>query len=156
MDTHEIKLLREQLQKLSGKDFDLDAWKNHTIIFMERIFGVKSSKISMIRELRYDYSSWNLRDVAGVSKTTDPVKMQAAEILEAAIHELEQLGLPDELKPNEKLLALLHDELTGKQIKEIETILTSNAPDKTGKIKDILEKLDKEELSLILTRLLTS
>ncbi|MBN1820520.1 MAG: hypothetical protein JXR31_06690 [Prolixibacteraceae bacterium] len=156
METNEIKLIKEQLLKLDDKDFNLDAWKKHTIIFLERFFGSNSSKVKLIEDLRYDYSSWNLRDIAGSGKTKDPVKTQAAEILEAIVYELEKLGLPKESKVNDKLLSLLSDELTGKQIKEIEHILEEKTTNKTEKIQDILNNLEKENLSLIVSRLLTS
>jgi len=156
MAEKEIALLREQLAKLDEKKFDLEAWKNHTLILLERIYGANNSRIQMIKNLRYDYSSWNLRDVAGAGKSKDPVRMQATEIMEAMIYELEQLGLPDESKINDTLLALLEDELTGKQLKEIEKILHSDSPGKTEKIQGILDKLEKENLTLIVARLLAS
>jgi len=156
MAENEIVLLKEQLNKLDEKKFDLEAWKNHTLIFLERIFGVNSTKVQMIKDLRYDYSSWNLRDVSGAGKSKDPVRMQAAEILEAVIFELEQLGLPNEARTNEKLLTLLEHELTGKQLKEIEKLLNSKSPNKAEKVQEILDKLKKEDLSLIISRLLTS
>ena len=90
----EIALLQEQINRLKEKKFDLEAWKNHTIIFLERIFGKDNSKVKMIKELGYDYSSWNLRDTAAAGKTRDkdPVLLQAEEILMAAITELKTLG----------------------------------------------------------------
>ncbi len=45
MAEKEIALLREQLAKLDEPKFDFDAWKNHTLIFLERIFGKENSKI---------------------------------------------------------------------------------------------------------------
>ena len=71
MAEKEIALLKEQIIRLDEKKFDLEAWKNHTIIFLERIFGKDSSKIKMIKELHYDYSSWSLRDTAAAGKTKD-------------------------------------------------------------------------------------
>ncbi|HNQ37909.1 MAG TPA: hypothetical protein PKJ58_08115, partial [Prolixibacteraceae bacterium] len=65
MAEKEIALLRDQIGKLSDPRFDLEAWKNQTIIFLERIFGKESSKVKLIRELHYDYSSWSLRDASG-------------------------------------------------------------------------------------------
>ena len=156
MAEKEIALLKGQVLRLDDKKFDLEAWKKHTTIFMERIFGKDSSKLKMIKGLHYDYSSWNLRDVSGAGKAKDPVKMQASEILEAAIMELEQLGLPQEIKTNEKLWGLLNDELTGKQIKEIEQIIKSEKKDKQEKIAELLSGLKSENLVSILTQLLLS
>ncbi len=157
MAEKEIALLKEQIERLGEKKFDLEAWKNHTIIFLERIFGKESSKIKMIKELAYDYSSWNLRDTAAAGKTKDkdPVRMQADEILKATIAELESLGLPKAKQERVKVWELLHDELTGKQVKEIETLLTSENLEKVENISNILENLEKENLASIIAKLLT-
>lgn len=158
MADKEISLLKEQLVKLKDKKFDLEAWKDHTIIYLERIYGANSTKIQMIRDLHYDYSSWHLRDVdvAGAGRSKDPVRTQASEIIEAIIYELEQLGLPKEARINDRLWSLLEDELTGKQIKEVENILNSNPPDKSEKIQEILKTLEKETLASVIVRLLTT
>jgi len=158
MAEKEIALLKEQISRLDAKKFDLEAWKNHTIIFLERIFGKDSSKIKMLKELHYDYSSWSLRDTAasGKTKDKDPVRQQAEEILQAAIIELESLGLPQEKPEKEKIWELLQDELTGKQIKEIETLLASEDAEKVEKISDILKNLDTDNLSNIIAKLLTA
>ncbi|QGY46315.1 hypothetical protein GM418_22410 [Maribellus comscasis] len=158
MAEKEIALLKEQITRLDEKNFDLEAWKNHTLIFLERIFGKDSSKIKMIKDLHYDYSSWSLRDTAAAGKTKDkdPVRMQADEILRATVAELESLGLPENKKEQEKVWELLQDELTGKQVKEIEALQKSEDPEKTEKIAIILEKLEKENLALIIAKLLTT
>lgn len=156
MAEKEISLLKEQLARLDEKKFDLEAWKNHTLIFLERIFGKDNSKLKLIQALHYDYSSWNLRDTAasGKTKDQDPVKMQAREILQATILELEKLGLPRGEKEQQKIWLLLQDELTGKQVKEVETILKSADNEKAKKIGKILEILEKENLSLLIAKLL--
>ena len=153
----EIALLQEQIERLKEKKFDLDAWKNHTVIFLERIFGKDNSKIKMIKDLGYDYSSWNLRDTAAAGKTSDkdPVLLQAEEILTAAIIEVKTLGLPQAKKEKEKIWDLLDDELTGKQFRELETLVKSEDTDKSEKINKILEELDKKQLTLIIQKLLT-
>jgi len=158
MAEKQIAILREQLAKLDEKKFDLDAWKTHTLIFLERIFGKENSKLKLIQDLHYDYSSWSLRDTAAAGKTKDkdPVKMRAREILEATIAELETLGLPEEKKEQQKVWELLHDELTGKQVKEIDALVKSDDKEKTRKIGEVLENLDKENLSLLIAKLLLS
>jgi hypothetical protein len=157
MAEQEIALLQGQIERLSEKKFDLEAWKNHTIIFLERIFGKDSSKIKMIKDLKYDYSSWNLRNTAASGKTNDkdPVLMQAEEILTATIAELKTLGIPQEKKEKEKIWELLNDELTGKQIRELEALVKSEDEDKTEKITMILEELDKERLASLILKMLT-
>lgn len=158
MAEKEITLLREQIERLNEKNFDLEAWKNHTLIFLERIFGKENSKIRMIKELTYDYSSWSLRDTAAAGKTKDkdPVREQAKEILTATIAELENLGLPQEKQEKAKVWELLHDELTGKQVKEIEAIIKSEEKDKTEKVTNILENLETENLASVIAKLLTT
>lgn len=158
MAEKQIAILREQLAKLDEKKFDLDAWKTHTLIFLERIFGKDNSKLKLIQDLHYDYSSWSLRDTAAAGKTKDkdPVKMRASEILEATILELETLGLPQGEDEKQKLWELLQDELTGKQVKEIDALVKSDDKEKAKKISEILENLEKENLSLLIAKLLLS
>jgi hypothetical protein len=154
MADKEISILKEQVERLNEKQFDLDAWKNQTVIFLERIFGKESSKVKLIRELHYDYSSWNLRDTTGAGQSKDPVRFQAKGILEATIEELEKLGLPEDKKESGRLHELLLDELTGKQMKEIENILHSDMADRQERIAKILDLLEKENLTNMLARLL--
>ncbi len=158
MAEKEIALLKQQIERLDEKRFDLNAWKNRTILFLERIFGNNSPKLKMINELHYDYSSWNLRDTAagGSAKDKDPVRIQAKDILEATIAELEMLGLPKEKEEQYQLKELLEDELTGKQMKEIKLILKSDKDNKPEEVSKILESLPKEKLTGILASLLTS
>lgn len=157
MAEKEITLLQEQIEKLHDKKFDLDAWKNSTLIYLERIFGKENSKSKMIAELAYDYSSWNLRDTAATGKTSekDPVIMQAEEIILATIAELKTFGLPKPEYGKDKLLELLKDELTGKNIREIERLLHGNEPDRISKISEIIEVTEKDKLVTIITKILT-
>ena len=156
MAEKEISLLKEQIERLNEKKFDLEAWKNHTIIFLERIFGKESSKIKMIKSLAYDYSSWSLRDTAasGKTKDKDPVRLQAQEILEATIIELESLGLPDSYQGKDKIWALLEDDLTGKQMKELEKMASSEDSDKKEKMEQIIIELGNEKMASIIIQLL--
>lgn len=150
----EIALINRQLESLTAKNFDLEAWKSHTIIFLERIFGKESSKVRMIKDLRYDYSSWSLRDAAGTGKDSDPVILKAREILEATKLELEHLGPPKQEEENLKIWSLLEEEMTGKQIREIKLILQSEETEKMEKIANLLYSLEKENMSVVLAKLL--
>jgi len=156
MAEKEIALLQEQIARLDEEKFDLDAWKNYTVILLERIFGKSNSKIKMIKDLHYDYSSWSLRDTAATGKTKDkdPVRLQADEIMRAAIAELQSFGIPQEISEKHKLWELLQDELTGKQVKEIETLLKSENPEKANKIAEIIETIEKETLAKTMAKLL--
>ncbi len=157
MAEKEIALLKEQIERLNEKRFDLEAWKSHTIIFLERIFGKENSKIKMIKSLAYDYSSWSLRDTAAAGKTKDkdPVRLQAEEILTAAITELESLGLPEISQGRNKIWQLLEDDLTGKQLKDLEKLADSEDQGKTEKMGKIISELGNEKLVSIIIQLLT-
>lgn len=150
----EIALINKQLESLTAKNFDLEAWKSHTVIFLERIFGKESSKVRMIKELNYNYSSWSLRDTAGTGKDADPVILKAREILEATKLELEHLGIPKQEEENLKIWLLLEEEMTGKQIREIRLVLQSDEPEKMEKIANILYNLEKENMAVVLAKLL--
>lgn len=156
MAEKEIALLKGQIERLNEKRFDLEAWKSHTIIFLERIFGKESSKIKMIKNLTYDYSSWSLRDTAAAGKTKDkdPVRLQAEEILSAAITELESLGLPQINQGKDKIWQLLEDELTGKQLKELEKLADSESTDRTEKMEKIIGELGNEKLVSVIIQLM--
>ncbi|HCY41509.1 MAG TPA: hypothetical protein DHV48_09165 [Prolixibacteraceae bacterium] len=150
----EIALINKQLESLTAKNFDLEAWKSHTVIFLERIFGKESSKVRMIKELNYNYSSWSLRDAAGTGKDADPVILKAHEILEATKLELEHLGVPKQEEENSKIWSLLEEEMTGKQIKEIKLVLQSDEPEKMEKIANMIYNLEKENMAVVLAKLL--
>jgi hypothetical protein len=156
MAEKEIRLLREQLSRLNDSNVEFEVWKNQTLIFLERIFGGSSSEVKLMKEVKNDYSSWNLRDATGKEKSKDPARSKAAEILTSVISEIEMLGLPKE--PDDKALIkkLLEDELTGKQIREIDEILNSDLPDKEGKLKDIIEKIGQQGIVNIIIRALLS
>jgi hypothetical protein len=158
MAEKEIALLKDQIARLDERKFDLQAWKNRTIIFLERIFGKESPKLKMIKELHYDYSSWSLRDTAagGSAKDKDPVRIQAKEVLEATIAELESLGLPQQKQEKLKIRELLEDELTGKQVKEMDALLNSDDPEKSEKMTKILEAIPGENLAATIIKLLTA
>lgn len=154
MAEKEVALIRELINRLNDKKFDLDAWKNHAEVYFEPIFGRESSLVQMIRNLKYDNSSWSLRDASGAGKPTNPVLVQAKEILEAAIVSLQQFGLPERKNEASKAWTLIEEELTGKQLKELQTIITSDDTAKNEKISELLESMDKEILAKIISGIL--
>jgi hypothetical protein len=154
----EIALLKEQIDRLDENNFDLEAWKNRTVIFLERIFGKENSIMKMIQKLHYDYSSWSLRDTfaGGSAREKDPVRIQAKEILEATIAELETLGIPGQNTEQQKVRELLEDDLTGKQIKELELLVNSDDGEKMEKLAKLLDTISKENLVELIAKLLTT
>jgi hypothetical protein len=149
MAQKEIKILQQQIDKLYAKDFELQPWKNYTIILLERIFGHENEKIKMIREVEFKFSSWSLRDASGNESYEEGSKKLAREILQAAIDELKAFGLPDLSKDIHseqaisELLNCLLDELKGSQVKELRNILSSNESleEKRRQINEILQGL---------------
>lgn len=154
MAEKEIALLLELIDRLHSQKFDLDAWKNHAEVYLEPIFGKDSSLARMIRELKYDNSSWSLRDASGAGKPSNPVLIQAKEILEAAIVSLQQFGIPEKEDETSKAWNLVEEELTGKQVKELRAIVQSDDPAKNEKIIEILKTLDGEKLAKIVAGIL--
>ncbi len=148
----EISLLKQQIVKLDDKGFDLDAWKIFTINILERIFGANSHKIEQLKELKYDFSSWSLRDTSG----SGSIKKKLRVILESAISELENFGLPQQNsekteKINEKLLAVFENELKGFQFKKLKEILQNkNIEQKTSQLQDFIKDLDNDEIKNLL------
>ncbi len=117
-----VEVLEGQIKKLETKDFDLNAWKNFTILLLERIFGRQSKKIEAIQKIKYDQGSWVLRDQTGYTNSMEACKKLGREVLEEAIVELQTFGMPEESPdtiPFEIILNALKDELTGSQFREI-------------------------------------
>jgi hypothetical protein len=156
MSENEIKLLLQQINRLEAKKFDLEAWKSHTIILVSRIFGVSSEHLRLIRELKYDYSSWSLRDTSGSMQLTDPVRTRAKEILEAAISELEIFGAPVKVASSSEILEAFRSELTGKEMDEMQKILILPEKEKAEGIKTFLSSQEKDKLISIMGQLLIS
>jgi hypothetical protein len=155
MSENEIKLIRQQISSLETKKFDLEAWKSHTMIFISRIFGPSSEHVRLIRELKYDYSSWSLRDTSGGVQLTDPIRTRAKEILEAAITELENFGTPTQLASSSVILEIFRKELTGKEMDEMEKIMGLPDEEKVDRIKTLLSGKEKDLLISVLAQLLS-
>ncbi len=161
MAKKEIKLLQQQIDQLSAKTFDFEAWKKYTIILLARIFGERSIKITQLENIDYEYSSWSLRDASGNESYEEGSKKLAQEVLQAAIDELEILGMPKRLGSDDKLediRTIILDEFKGSQVKEINRILKSNdnREEKFRKIKDIVADLDQQTAYEIIAGLLLS
>ncbi len=157
----EINLLEEQIEKLDSRDFDLDAWKQYTIIALARIFGENDHKIKQIEKINYDRSSWALRDTSGSSSYIETCKKLGKEILLASIDELNTFGLPEKNKIQNKnisfVLNALENELKGSQYKEIALIINSDKTEKEKRndLKEILNKFGNETSVEILAGILS-
>lgn len=144
----EIKILEEQIDKLNKKDFDLEAWKQYTIVLLARIFGDNNQKVMQIEKIEYDYSSWSLRDTSGSSEYLETCKKLGREILQASIDELKTFGKPDTNVVSEDsvsthvIVSALENELRISQYREIVTLVNKEM-DINEKKKLLGEKLEK-------------
>ncbi|MEZ5198121.1 MAG: hypothetical protein R2764_17555 [Bacteroidales bacterium] len=160
----EIKLLQEQIDKMDVKDFDLNAWKQYTIILLARIFGEQTQKITQIENIEYDYSSWSLRDTSGRLSNLETCKKLGREILSASIDELKALGLPDKNQIPVKHIQVevistsLENELKGSQYKEIAKIVNSdiNAQKKKKELQKVIKRYGSEIAESVLAEILAS
>ncbi len=122
-----IEVLQNQIQKLNAKDFDLIAWKNFSVLLLERIFGSETKKIESIQNIKYDKGSWVLRDETGYANSMEACRKLGREVLEEAILELETFGIPETSADQidiQVIMNALGDELTGTQFREIKKALT--------------------------------
>ncbi|MBN3036629.1 MAG: hypothetical protein JW861_13665 [Bacteroidales bacterium] len=155
----EAEILQEQIRKLDRKDFDLEAWKEYTIVILGRIFGENNQKIRQIEKLQYDYSSWALRDTTGNTSYLDSCKKLGREILNAAIDELNILGPPrkgDEFAsavPAEVITTGLEEELKVSQYREIAAIINKGGdPDEIrNRLKEKLDLINPDTKAILLS-----
>lgn len=162
MPEKEIELLQKQVDKLGQKDFDLEAWKNFTIVLLAKIFGEGNQKIRQIEKIEYDYSSWSLRDTSGYSSYLETCKKLGREILEAAIEELKNFGLPENKEVSKNKISIdiirqsLEEEMKVSQYKLLMNILTQQQSGKELKehIVKFFDDYEKEQIERILAGIL--
>ncbi len=153
-----IQLLTSRIEKLEAEDFDLKAWKSGTIVMLERIFGSDSQKTREIEKIRYEQSSWALRDAKGSEKLIDSCKRRGAEILRVAIEELQYFSLPDDQTDDKREIlqkvvqGALEKELKIAQMKELKQLLNSDLEEKEmrAKVTELLNGFGHEVVPNIL------
>lgn len=163
MKKEAIKLLKQQQDKITDKDFDLESWKKYTIIILSRIFGSENNKINQIEKLEYEYSSWSLRDASGNESYEDGTKKLATEIIQACIDEINAFGIP-ELDENitnkdlEIILNIILDELKGSQVKKLKSILRSseNLEEKKRLVFEIISDLGDNTAYDVISKIITN
>lgn len=134
----EIELLQAQIEKLDAKEFDLGAWKQYTVVLLSRIFGEHDPRISQVKKIEFDYSSWSMRATTGKTSHMDSLKKLAREVLQASIDELNAFGLPEQGDRKislEVISGALEEELKVSQIRKIKTLITSNLDQEIRKIE---------------------
>ncbi|NJN26315.1 MAG: hypothetical protein HC819_10220 [Cyclobacteriaceae bacterium] len=146
-NTKEIMLLQKQIEKLNADDFDLGAWKAGTIILLERLFGSENQKIDQIENIRYDQSSWALRQAKGSTNMMEMCKAQGREILHIAIDELENFGLSNNQSDTTSspfttvIVQALERELKISQYREVIALIKADKKI-ADKQKELIEKLN--------------
>jgi hypothetical protein len=155
-----IIALQEIEKPKIADDYDLKVWQGKAINTVVRIYGTDSIQEKQIKNVIYkrnpggsiDGYSW------GGENNAEHCQKQASEIIKGLISDLKAFGLPEPKKPiqNDINISLtqhqnqtvqihfiwesVKDELTGKQIKELEKVINSQESLTSKKIK-ILEKL---------------
>jgi hypothetical protein len=181
-----IILLKRQLDELEKigtnsitkreRSFGVDAWKSSTISILERIFGKESRKIQEVERIKLGHS-FSLD--SSPTYYIETVKETAKAIIESCISELEILGSPMQIydgnnsglnltvvqsQSNKQTIKLdlivqaLQEELTGKELSEIQSILDSKETSESKKTKTIdkLKTFGSDTLSNIIAGILTN
>ena len=158
----EIELLNIQIKKLDADDFDFESWKKYSVIILARIFGNKDQKIKQLENIDFEFSTWSLRDASGNESYEEGSKKLAAEVLKAAIDELNIYGIPKTYNENSEtntseLLNIILDEFTGSQVKKLTKILSSreNKAEKKRRVKELVEEMGEFSSYDIITNILT-
>jgi len=158
----EISLLKAQMDKLDQKDFDLEAWKQYTVVLLSRIFGAGNPKIEQVEKIEYDYSSWSLRDTSGKSAYLETCKKLGREILQASIDELEAFGVPsgkvdDSAISTDAIISALEEELKVSQIRQLTEIISSDKKPaiKKKEIQTLIKSFEKGFAEKVLTGILS-
>ncbi len=160
----ETQFLNKQIEKLEAEDFDLEAWKSGTIVLLERLFGVDNQKIRQVEKIKYDQSSWALREAKGSKNMMETCKRQGKEILEIAKDELEYFGTPEEVTDAQSapfkttIVQAMEQELKIAQYREVVQIIHADKPldEKQKDLIDALNGYGHEVTDHILTAILLS
>lgn len=164
MKTKEVDILKKQIKKLDSADFDLEAWKTGAIILLERLFGSENQKISQMEKIKYDQSSWALREAKGSKNMMETCKKQGREILDIAIDELEHFGLPSEIEEanaapfKTTIVQALEKELKIAEYREVMRIIDSDkkAEEKKKLLIDTLNEYGHDIAENVLASILLS
>lgn len=158
----EIELLQAQIDKLNNKDFDLDAWKQYTVVLLARVFGEHDPRIRQVEKIEYDFSSWSLRDTSGRSAYLETCKKLGREVLQASIDELNALGLPEKQDPADTiplsvLTEALEEELKVSQFRKVKALINSDHdPEiKRKELLELIKSFDPEFRENVILNILT-
>ena len=164
MHDKEVTLLRSRIGKLKAEGFDLEAWKDGTIVLLNRVFGEDNQKSRQIEKIKFELNSWSLRDAKGSKTLIESCKKRGEEILQVAIEELENFGLPKDIVEKHQepfknvIVHALEESLKVAQLREVKNLLaTSEKEDKMKKkLLDKLESYGNDIVPGLLADILTS
>jgi uncharacterized protein YllA (UPF0747 family) len=125
---------------------------------------VGNQKIEQLEKIRYDQSSWTMRQATGSKNMMETCKKQGREILTIAIDELEHLGLPDDVATKKEsplqtaIVGAMEQELKIAQYREIAEIIHSDKTpeDRQKLLIDTLHKYGHDVAEQILVKILLS
>ncbi len=144
-----IKILQKQLDALSDKEFDLEAWKKGTIARLGSVYGPDDSRIEQLEQIKIDYSSWALRDSNSSYKPVESCKKVGKAIVEAIIDDVKVFGFSkNEPTDNSPLLLKILDETQREEFGK----LMEHPADKS--FKKFLQSLSKKELADVIVTLM--
>ncbi len=140
-------MLKSRIDKLDSENFDLEAWKAGTLVILERIFGPDNQKAREIEKIKYEQSSWALRDAKGSEKLIDSCKRRGREVLDVAIEELQYLGRQNDGLERQKeifksvVAGALENELKITQLRDLKKLMAADIDEKEKREK-IIELLN--------------
>ena len=146
MKSKQVKLLQNQIDKLTSDSFDLEAWKSATEACLIRVFGDTDSRIQQIRDLKIDYGSWALRDAQGDYNPLKTCKKKGEEILLSAVDEIEILGIPISTEaPSSDVVSCFEKELKVAEMKDlvIDEVVAAYAPQAAARLLAFMVTLDR-------------
>lgn len=139
----QIEMLIKQSEKINEKDFDLEAWKSTASTLVSKIFGNSDPRILTIENLKIDYGSWALRDASSNYDPLNTCKKIAQDLMELSIDEL-KVAENESQSDNFEILA---NHLTGTQMKEVRSILSTKSREKMN--SDLVNKLQSYKAPLL-------
>lgn len=144
-----ITILEKQLEALSAKDFDLEAWKKGTIARLSSVYGPEDPRIEQLEDIKIDYSSWALRDSDSSYKPVESCKKVGKAIVEAIIDDVRVFGFTQtETKDNSELLLKILEESKRTEFEK----LMKHPADQT--FHTLLQSLSKKELADVIVTLM--
>ncbi|MBP7506788.1 MAG: hypothetical protein KA807_03120 [Prolixibacteraceae bacterium] len=146
MENIRKQVLLDLITALDQKNFDLEAWKIRASLIIKKLFGENDEKYVLIKNLKYDYSSWNLRDNSGGNQH-DAVKIKARGIIESAITEISLV------KDEPYIMKVVTQELTGFELSALKQCI-HDSDNVVPELEKFVEGLAVQKKNAILTQLI--